>query len=191
MPPKARITREMILEEAFHIARTEGADKITARSISLRLGCSTQPVLYCFATVEEIRRAVYERADAYHGQYLMTLPEDCGDPLTAIGMNYVRFAVEEPQLFRLLFQTDSLHGASVPALINQEEIAPVCAVIAQEAGVSPQAAREIFMTLFIFVHGYASLHANNAMPFDAAQLAAALKNVFCGAVGAAKGLLPQ
>ena len=47
------ITREMIIEEAFHIARTEGADKITSRRIAESLQCSTQPVLYHFATVEE------------------------------------------------------------------------------------------------------------------------------------------
>ena len=45
MPPRARITREMILEEAYQIARTEGVDKITARAVAERLGCSTQPVL--------------------------------------------------------------------------------------------------------------------------------------------------
>ena len=71
MPPKAKITKEMIVEEAFQIARTQGADKITARSIAQRLKCSTQPVLYYFATVEEIKEAVYQRADAYHTRFLM------------------------------------------------------------------------------------------------------------------------
>jgi len=71
MPPKAKITKEMIVEEAFQIARTQGADKITARSIAQRLKCSTQPVLYYFATVEKIKEAVYQRADAYHTRFLM------------------------------------------------------------------------------------------------------------------------
>ena len=64
MPPKAKISKEMIIEEAFQIARTEGVDKITARRISERLNCSTQPVLYYFATVEEIKTAVCLRAKA-------------------------------------------------------------------------------------------------------------------------------
>ena len=37
MPPKAKISKEMIIEEAFQIVREEGADKITARRISERL----------------------------------------------------------------------------------------------------------------------------------------------------------
>ena len=60
MPPKAKISKEMILEEAFQIARAQGADKITARSISQGLNCSTQPILYYFGTVEEIKAADVE-----------------------------------------------------------------------------------------------------------------------------------
>ena len=58
MPPKAKITKEMIVDVAFGIIQREGVDKVTARSISQQLNCSTQPVLYHFATVEDIKKAV-------------------------------------------------------------------------------------------------------------------------------------
>ncbi len=44
MPPKAKITREMIVEAAFEIARNEGVENINARTVSEKLSCSTQPV---------------------------------------------------------------------------------------------------------------------------------------------------
>ena len=103
MPPKARITKEMIVEEAFQIARTQGADRITARSIAQRLKCSTQPVLYYFATVEEIKEAVYQTANEYHTRFLLGAEGD-GDGMLGIGLRYVRFAAEERNLFHLLFQ---------------------------------------------------------------------------------------
>lgn len=65
MPPKAKITKEMMIQEAFQIARTEDVNRITARRISERLKCSTQPILYYFATVDEIKVAVYQQADEY------------------------------------------------------------------------------------------------------------------------------
>ena len=74
MPPKARITREMILDAAYAIAREQGTEQINARTISARLGCSTQPVLYHFDHIEDIRREVYRMADAYHAARLMQLP---------------------------------------------------------------------------------------------------------------------
>ena len=184
MPPKAKITKEMIVEEAFQIARTQGADKITARSIAQRLQCSTQPVLYYFATVEEIKEAVYQRADAYHSHWLMDSADD--DGMLGIGIRYVRFAAEERNLFHLLFQPGAFSGASLNDLVSAEELNPIIQVLRQETGVTEDAAREIFSTLFVFVHGYASLLANNEMKLEEDQLALSLKKVFLGAVYAEK-----
>lgn len=182
MPPKARISKEMIMEEAFQIARTEGADRMTARRISERLKCSTQPVLYYFATVEEIKAAVYQLADDYHTRFLMNVEHDYGNPMLSIGMNYIRFAIEERNLFRFLFQSNEFSGAGLTDLVQSEALEPVLQVLQQEAGVTKAEAKEIFITLFVFVHGYASLFANNEMTYDSGLLAAALTKVFSGAV---------
>ena len=179
MPPKAKITKEMIVEEAFQIARTQGADRITARSIAQRLKCSTQPVLYYFATVEEIKEAVYQRADAYHTRFLMGT-EGGSDGMLGIGLRYVRFAAEER------FQPGAFSGASLNDLVSSEELNPIIQALRQETGVTEDAAREIFSTLFVFVHGYASLLANNEMKLEEDQLALSLKKVFLGAIYAEK-----
>ena len=184
MPPKARITKEMIVEEAFQIARTQGADKITARSIAQRLKCSTQPVLYYFATVEEIKEAVYQRADAYHTRFLMGTEGD--DGMLGIGLRYVRFAAEERNLFHLLFQPGAFSGATLSDLVSSEELNPIIQALRQETGTTEDAARGIFSTLFVFVHGYASLLANNEMKLEEDRLALSLKKVFLGAVYAEK-----
>ena len=46
MPAKAKVTKEMIIDAAFEIAKEMGAENITARTVSQKLCCSTQPVLY-------------------------------------------------------------------------------------------------------------------------------------------------
>ena len=63
MPPKAKVTRDMIVDAAFDLVRAEGQGALNARAVARRLGCSTQPVLYAFATMEELKAAVYARAD--------------------------------------------------------------------------------------------------------------------------------
>ena len=186
MPPKAKISKEMIIEEAFQIVREEGADRITARRISERLKCSTQPVLYHFSTVEEIREATYCRADEYHTAYLMNMDETCPDPMLGIGMNYIRFAQEERNLFQFLFHTNEFSGAGMMDLSQAEGLEPVMQVFQEEAEVSEEDVKEIFMTLFIFAHGYASLLANNEMEYDEQLLEALLTKVYMGAVYTAK-----
>ena len=57
MPPKARVTKDMVVKAAFEVARKTGAENINARTVSEKLNCSTQPVMYHFATIEELKRA--------------------------------------------------------------------------------------------------------------------------------------
>ena len=80
MPPKPKITEKMILDTAFSIVRMEGEEKLTVRRIAEKPGFSTQPVLYHFRSVEEIRSAVYEIADVYHSSFLKEIQEDCDHP---------------------------------------------------------------------------------------------------------------
>jgi AcrR family transcriptional regulator len=104
MPPKTRVTAEMIVDAAVEVVRQSGFESINARTVSGQLHCSTQPVMYHFSTIDSLKRAAYRKADRLHSEYMMnTAPGQ--DPIRGIGLNYVRFAVEEPQLFRLLFQS--------------------------------------------------------------------------------------
>lgn len=188
MPPKVKITKEMIVDAAFHIARIEGGNKITARSISEQLQCSTQPILYQFSSVEEIKREVYKKVDEYHTGYIMNLKSCVENPMITIGINYIKFAMEESHLFRFLFQSNEFSGAGMLELMDSEELYPIISVFQKEMNVSVSEAKEIFHTLFIFVHGYASLYANNTMVYDEKNLITTLKKVFDGAVYAAKGV---
>ena len=43
MPPKTKITKEMIVQAAVEVATQSGYEAINARTVSERLHCSTQP----------------------------------------------------------------------------------------------------------------------------------------------------
>lgn len=176
MPPKVRVTKEMILEAAFQLVRDEGAEGLNARSVAQRLNCSTQPVMYNFTTVEQLRQAVYAKADEYHSRYL--LQTDGENPMLAIGRNYIRFAVREPQLFRFLFQSNQFKGMDLSAMIRDPAVRPLLEMVAGAAGISMEDAQGLFRRMFIMAHGYASLLANNAMEYDEEQCAADLAAVF-------------
>ena len=72
-------------------------------------------------------------------------------------------------------------------LLDLGELAPLLTMLQQEVDVSEEEAKEIFSTLFIFVHGYASLYANNAMIYDEANVISAIEKVFYGAICVLKG----
>ena len=65
MPPKVKVTKEMVLNAAFEITRAEGIEAVNAKNVAAYLKCSTQPVMYNFATIEEQKLAVLDQAFEY------------------------------------------------------------------------------------------------------------------------------
>lgn len=182
MPPKAKITKEMVVTAAFDIARTDGSESINVRTIAKKLGCSTQPVMYCFPTVSEIKKAAYAKADMFHSEYITKISEDTENPMLEIGLNYIRFAAEEKPLFRFLFQSDGFAKNNFTDLINAEELSPIPEILSQAVGVSREQAKEIFLSVFLTAHGYASMLANNSMEFDEHTAACQLEKSMVGAI---------
>ena len=186
MPARAKVTREMIVDAAFAVARETGAESISARTVSERLNCSTQPVMYHFATIEALKRAVYEKADGYHSEYLMKISNAPNGAMLGIGLNYIRFAIEEPHLFRFLFQSDFFTGATLLELIDAEELTPVLLAMQGALGMGMEETKKVFLTVFLFAHGYASIIANNSLKYDEELINSQLEQAYRGAIMAAQ-----
>ena len=186
MPPKFKVTRQMVADASFEVIRASGHENLNARTIAEYLGCSTQPVLYSFKTVDEIRQAAYEIADGYHTSFIMPKETD-ENPMLALGLNYVRFGHEEKNLFRFLFQTDKFGGMDVAALMSDPNLSAILEVMAQGLRCDENEAREMFLTFFCVAHGLASLLANNSMAYDEEQCRKMLENVFFGMAASRKG----
>ena len=184
MSAKAKVTKEMIVDAAFDIARESGADNINARTVSEKLR-------YHFATIEKLKRAVYERADRYHSEYIMNVRPSPDGVMLGIGMNYIRFAIEEPHLFRFLFQSNFFNGSTLPQLIEAEELLPVLSAMQGALNIGMEQTKQVFLTVFLFAHGYASIIANNALKLDDAVIASRLEQAYKGAILAAQEGSPQ
>jgi len=169
MPKKPTTTRDAMIEGAFQLIREKGHGFLTARNLAAVLGCSTQPIMYQFPNLDTLKDLVYQKADAFHSKYILT----AGD-LLETGMRYIRFAEEEPQLFRFLFQSGRFSNLSLEDLIRVPEAGDVLAVVCAEEGLPTKDAARFFEPLVAIVHGYASLIANNAMKYDPEAIRKAL-----------------
>lgn len=184
MPPKTRITEEMVVNAAVSVIREHGFENVNARTVAQHLHCSTQPVMYHFATIDALKRAAYARADQLHSDYITAIPPG-HDPILSLGLKYVRYAVEEPQLFRFLFQSGYAVENNLQDMIDSEALEPVLAVMQAALGMDAMKTREVFLTVALFAHGYASIIANNALEYDEKQIAEHLERAWNGAVLAA------
>ena len=161
MPRKPTTTKETMAEGAFQLIREQGHEALTARNLASFLGCSTQPIMYQFPNLDTLKDLVYQKADAFHSAYILA-----GGDLPEMGLRYVRFAKEEPMLFKFLFQSGRFTGLSLEDLIRAPETAGVLSAVSAEDELAPENAAAFFEPLAALVHGYASLIANNAMKYE-------------------------
>ena len=115
----------------------------------------------------------------------MTIPPG-QDPVLGIGLNYIRFAVEEPQFFRFLFQSGFAEENNLLEMINSEELIPVLAAMQESSGLNRQQTRDVFLTVALFAHGYASIIVNNNLEFDEKLIGEHLERAWNGALLAAE-----
>ena len=153
MAPKIKVNREAIVEVALEIVRQDGVQALNARMVAAKLGCSTQPVFSNFASMEELKQAVIGRADALCNRYRQQEVDRGEYPeYKAHGMAYIRFAMEERELFKLLYMRDRT-GEMIPEVLDpsMEEL------VQNRLGVDAQGARLFHLEMWAYVHGIATM----------------------------------
>ena len=150
MPPKQRITREMILERSFAMFCQEGMAAVNARSVAKALNCSTQPIFSYFSGMDDLKNALDQKA---HDAFEQTISEDAKDGNTVESRcsAYVRFATEQPRLFAHMF------------LVSAET---------EEKGLDAEKAKQICIALLLYAHGMAAMQATGRTAFTRQQIEA-------------------
>ena len=187
MPAIAKITKEMIINAAFEIAKEMGAENINARTVSQKLGCSTQPVLYHFKTIEDVRIAAHKKASEFHINYVTNLSGKYERPMLEVGMRHIQLAIEEKNIFRFLFHSNYNTDVSLFDWLTGENFDSLFPILKKQAKVDEQQAYIIFSQIFLVTHGIASLLANNAMVYDEAYCVNTLSNAYFGIMYLIKG----
>ncbi|MDE6434472.1 MAG: TetR/AcrR family transcriptional regulator [Lachnospiraceae bacterium] len=178
MPPKPKIKKEMIINAGKEVIQSEGIENLNVRKIASKLNCSTQPIMYHYKTVAELKSDIYSEIDQYHSAYIMNIENSSLNPMLSIGIRYILFAYEEKNYFKFLFQSNKFSNMSFNGLFDDDELSMIYSILAQEAHITKMQSKELFENLFIMVHGLASLLANNAMEYDEEYCIKILENTF-------------
>ena len=164
MPPKVKVTREEIIDTAVGIVRKSGAQALNARAVASALNCSTQPVFSNFATMDDLRLAVAEKADMLCQEYMRREVESGKYPVyKASGMAYIRFAKEEKKLFKLLYMRDRT-GEAIPE--EFEFGSQMEDIVHRNTGLEGTDMKLFHLEMWAYVHGIAAMFATGFLDLD-------------------------
>jgi len=154
--PKQRITREMVVDAAFEIARRDGIEKATVKAISEKLGCSVQPIYSYCQNMDGLRQAVAQKAREFIREYVGKAI-DPSDLFRSTGHAYVRIAKEEPNIFRLFLFQERAGISSLDDLYRTETNPAVAEKIAAEWNISVTEARRFHLNMLIYTIGISTI----------------------------------
>ncbi len=178
MPPKAKFTKEEVIEGALSIVRAEGASALTARRLGDRLGCSVCPIFTLFSGMEEVQKEVLAAANTLYQRYV---EEDMRSgkypPYKGSGMAYVRFAKEERELFKLAFMRDRSQERIGE---GKQELAPLLALLQKSLGLTEEQAYLFHLEMWIYVHGVATMLATSYLEWDMEFVSRSLSDIYSG-----------
>lgn len=178
MPPKVKITKEDIINAAVDIVRSSGDQALNARNIAAALNCSTQPIFSNYASMDELRLGVVEKADELCQAYTQQEIESGAYPIyKATGMAYIRFAKEEQELFKLLYMRDRTKEADIQGAELSEEMV---SIIQNATGLDDKAAQLFHLEMWAYVHGIATMFATNYLDLDWALVSKMMTDCYQG-----------
>lgn len=182
MPPKAKYTRDEIIAIAYELVREQGVESLTAREVAKRLGTSPSPIFALFRDMEELKAAVKERAEVCFGSY-MADAERYHPAYKRRGMQWVKFAQEEPLLFRMLFMQD-MHGVDLDTALRKIpfDADTDIAIIMQDYRATRQQAAHLFRQMWIYTYGMCTLCAAKVCAFTEQEIAQQLGEIFRGMI---------
>lgn len=181
MPPKAKFSRDEIIQAGLDIVRENGLEALSARALGAKLGSSARPIFTIFQNMEEVHAEVRKQAKLLYATYVKKgLEQELA--FKGVGTQYILFAVQEPKLFQLLFMSEQKQP---PAVVN---VMPVIDDNYKEILLSVQngyhlpedKAEQLYRHLWIYTHGIAVLCATNMCVFTTEEINKMIVQVFTG-----------
>ena len=181
MPPKAKFTQEEIINTALEIARTQGIEAVTARELGKVLGSSARPIFTVFQSMDEVLDEVQKGAREIYRQYVERGLSET-PAFRGVGLAYIRFAIEEEKLFRLLFMSEKRPVDSIEQVLMliDESYDAILRSVEEYYHLNREDAKWIYEHLWIYSHGIAALCATGVYDFTPEEIEKQLTEIFIG-----------
>lgn len=179
MPPKAKFTKEEIINAGLAILRERDISAVTAREIGSYLGSSARPIFTVFENMSEVLDGIEDKAREIYSDYVHKGLKQ-NPAFKGVGMAYISFAVNEPKLFQLLFMREQSNDIGLNEILPEieENYSEILRSITDFYPISTDDAIFLYRHIWIYSHGIAALCATSMCRFTEEEISHMLTEVF-------------
>ena len=165
MPKSTVITQEMIIETAFEIVRKEGFAVLSARNIAKQIGCSTQPIYWCYKNMNDLKAEICKKALRLLKNTISEYKKT-GNLFLDLGLGYVHMAHAEPALFKAFYMDNIMKVEMTDILVEHQDIVEIMKNSEEYRKMSDKGINNFVAKSWMLAHGIASLVATGLLIYD-------------------------
>lgn len=154
--PKQRITKDMVVNAAFEIARSDGMEQVMVKNIADKIGCSVQPIYSYCKNMDGLKQDVIEQVNRFIQEYVVShINKD--DLFRSTGKSYIQLAQEESHLFRIFILHQREGISSLNDLYQSEANPHTVEIIAKKLNISVERAKQLHLNMLIYTIGIGTI----------------------------------
>lgn len=154
--PKQKITKKMVVDAAFEIAKDRGMEDVLVKNIAGKIGCSVQPIYSYCENMEGLKLEVIERTKKFIQSFLAA-HIDKNDLFRSTGNAYIQLAKEEPHLFKIFILHERKGISSLEDLYQSETNPEIAEFIAKNLHISISKAKQLHLNMLIYTIGIGTI----------------------------------
>ena len=169
MPATIELSKEHIVKVAVKMVNDDGWDSVNARSLAKKLGVSTKPLYRIYNNMDEIKEDIYKEISRQYDEFI-TSRVDNKKALITLCIAYVEFAQEYKNLFISLFLSNNLKWQCFENVLDEKWNQSTIINLVNKHGYSFDEAKTLFMNLWLYANGLATLIATNEIKVDEKEI---------------------
>ena len=165
MAGKSIITKEELLKVAMNMIEKNGAECINARDLAIEAGISTKPIYRLYNSLEDLKKDANEIIKKEYDEFIMKRVDN-KNALITVCVAYIEFAQMHKNYFRSMFLSNNLKWQSVDDVLNEKWNQSTIINLVNKHSLSFDNAKNLFMNVWIYANGLATLIASNELTID-------------------------
>lgn len=159
MARKTQISKQIILQAALELLIEKGFSEVNIKTLSKKIGCSTQPIVWHFNNMDGLRVALGKFALDYANKKLSPVSDERSKAFREVGRAYIGLAMNEPNLFRFLYMSgkSELSLQNFDGILKDEGNPELIKTLSESLQISDDLAGRYLQDTIIYMHGIATL----------------------------------
>lgn len=177
MAGKSIITKEELLRVALNMVEKSGIESINARNLASEAGISTKPIYRLYTSLDDLENEVNEIIKKEYDEFIMKRVDN-KNALITVCVAYIEFAQMHKNYFRSMFLSNNLKWTSIDDVLNEKWNQGTIINLVNKHSLSFEQAKSLFMNVWIYANGLATLIASNELTIDNKEILVRIVKIY-------------